>query len=56
MRNGEPRYLTVVRLIDSTPALLAASLSYVYENGGDAVAVLAERRTSTLTSTDAHGS
>jgi len=43
LRNGEPRYLTVVRLIDSTPALLAASLSYVYENGGDAVAVLAER-------------
>ena len=42
-RDGEPRYLTVVRLIDSTPALLAASLRYVYDNGDSAVAVLAER-------------
>ena len=38
-----PRYLTVVRLIDSTPPLLAASLRYVYENGDAAVGVLAER-------------
>jgi AcrR family transcriptional regulator len=43
LRNGEPRYLTVIRLIDSTPALLAASLRYVYDNGDRAVAVLSER-------------
>jgi AcrR family transcriptional regulator len=42
-RNGEPRYLTVIRLIDSTPALLAASLRYVYDNSDRAVVVLSER-------------
>jgi len=43
LRNGEARYLAVIRLIDSTPALLAASLRYVYDNSDRAVAVLAER-------------
>jgi AcrR family transcriptional regulator len=42
-RSGEPRYLAVIRLIDATPALVAASLRYVYDNGDKAVAVLAER-------------
>ena len=41
--NGEPRYLAIIRVIDSTPALVAASLRYVYDNGDKAVAVLAER-------------
>ena len=36
----KPRYLTVIRLIDSTPALLAASLRYVYDKSDKAVAVL----------------
>jgi AcrR family transcriptional regulator len=43
LRNGEPRYLTVIKLIDSTPVLLAASLRYVYDNSDRAVAVLSER-------------
>jgi AcrR family transcriptional regulator len=43
LRKGEPRYLTVIRLVDSTPALLAASLRFVYDNSDRAVAVLAER-------------
>jgi AcrR family transcriptional regulator len=42
-RNGEPRYLSVIKLIDSTPALLAANLRYVYENGDKTVRILAER-------------
>ena len=42
-RNGEPKYLSVIKLIDSTPALLAAHLRYVYDNGEKAVRVLAER-------------
>jgi len=41
--NGEPRSLMVMRLIDSTPALLAASLRYIYENSDRAVRVLADR-------------
>jgi AcrR family transcriptional regulator len=41
--NGEPRSLVVVRLIDSTPALLAASLRYTHENSDQAVRVLADR-------------
>lgn len=41
--NGEPRSLVVMRLIDSTPALLAASLRYIYENSDRAVRVLADR-------------
>ena len=43
MHNGEARYLAAVRLVDSTPALLAASLRYVYDNSDRAVAVLAKR-------------
>jgi AcrR family transcriptional regulator len=43
IRNGEPRYLAVISLIDSTPALLAASLRYVYDNSDKAPRVLAER-------------
>jgi AcrR family transcriptional regulator len=43
LRNGEPRYLAVIKLIDSTPALLAASLRYVYDNGDKGVDVLARR-------------
>jgi AcrR family transcriptional regulator len=42
-RSGEARYLAVVRLIDSTPALLAASLHYVYDNSDRAVDALAKR-------------
>ena len=42
-RNGEPRHLSVIRLIDSTPALLAANLRYIYESSDKAVDVLAER-------------
>ena len=42
-RNGEPRYLSVIKLIDSTPALLAANLRYVYDNSEKAVDVLAKR-------------
>jgi AcrR family transcriptional regulator len=41
--NGEPRSLVVMRLIDSTPALVAASLRYIYENIDQAVRVLADR-------------
>jgi AcrR family transcriptional regulator len=41
--NGEPRSLVVMRLIDSTPALLATSLRYIYENSDRAVRVLADR-------------
>jgi len=41
--NGEPRALVVMKLIDSTPALLAASLRYIYENSDRAVRVLADR-------------
>jgi AcrR family transcriptional regulator len=43
LRNGEPRYLTVIKLIDSTPALLAASLRFIYDNGDKGVDVLAKR-------------
>jgi AcrR family transcriptional regulator len=39
----EARYLAVVKLIDSTPALVAASLRYVLDNSNRAVAVLAKR-------------
>ncbi|MGC8626565.1 MAG: TetR/AcrR family transcriptional regulator [Acidimicrobiales bacterium] len=43
LRNGEPRYLAMIRLIDSTPALLGASIRHVYDNGDKAVEVLAKR-------------
>jgi AcrR family transcriptional regulator len=43
LRNGEPRYLSVIKLIDSTPSLLAANLRYVYDNGDKAVRTLAKR-------------
>lgn len=43
IRNGEPRYLSVIRLIEATPALLAANLRYVYENSDKTARVLAER-------------
>jgi AcrR family transcriptional regulator len=42
-RHGEPRYLAIVRLIDSTPALLAATMRYAYDNSEASVKVLAER-------------
>ena len=42
-RNGEASYLRVIKLTDSTPALLAASLRYVYDNSERAVAALAKR-------------
>jgi AcrR family transcriptional regulator len=42
-RSGEPKYLSAIKLIDSTPALLAANLRYVYDNSEKAVRVLAER-------------
>jgi AcrR family transcriptional regulator len=41
--NGEPRFLSVMRLIDSTPALLAANLRCLSENTEKAVDVLAKR-------------
>jgi AcrR family transcriptional regulator len=41
--SGEPKYLSAIKLIDSTPALLAANLRYVYDNSEKAVDVLAER-------------
>ncbi|MGD0256083.1 MAG: TetR family transcriptional regulator [Acidimicrobiales bacterium] len=41
--NGEPKYLSAIKLIDSTPALLAANLRYVYDNSEKAVHILAKR-------------
>lgn len=40
---GEPPYLKVTRLIDSTPSLLAANLRYMHEHDSDLVRVLARR-------------
>lgn len=41
--DGEPAYLKVTRLIDSTPSLLAANLRYLHEHDDDVVVVLARR-------------
>jgi len=38
-----PSYLSVLRLIDSTPALLAAYLRYIHEHDEEVIAVLAQR-------------
>jgi AcrR family transcriptional regulator len=38
-----PSYLSVLRLIESTPALLAAHLRYVHEHDDEIIQVLAER-------------
>ncbi len=38
-----PSYLSVLRLIDSTPALLAAHLRYIHEHDEQVIAVLAQR-------------
>jgi AcrR family transcriptional regulator len=40
---GMPSYLSVLRLIDSTPALLAAYLRYIHEHDEEIIAVLAQR-------------
>lgn len=39
----EPTYLSVIKLIDSTPSLLAANLRYANEHSGEIVDVLARR-------------
>jgi MftR C-terminal domain len=39
----KPSYLSVLRLIESTPALLAAHLRYVHEHDDEIIQVLAER-------------
>lgn len=39
----EPTYLSVVKLIDTTPTLLAASLRYAHEHSDDLVRALAAR-------------
>jgi AcrR family transcriptional regulator len=42
--SGEmPPYLSVLRLIDATPALLAAYLRYIHEHDEQVIAVLAQR-------------
>jgi AcrR family transcriptional regulator len=41
--DGLPSYLSVMRLIDSTPALLAAYLRYVHDHDDDIIEVLARR-------------
>jgi AcrR family transcriptional regulator len=38
-----PSYLSVIRLIEATPALLAAHLRYVHEHDDEIIQVLAER-------------
>jgi AcrR family transcriptional regulator len=38
-----PAYLSVIRLIETTPALLAAHLRYVHEHDDEIIQVLAER-------------
>lgn len=38
-----PSYLSVIRLIETTPALLAAHLRYVHEHDDEVIQVLAER-------------
>ena len=38
-----PPYLSVIRLIEATPALLAAHLRYVHEHDDEIIQVLAER-------------
>jgi len=43
IRDGEPRYLAVISLIDSTPTLLAPSPRRLYDNSDKAARVLAER-------------
>jgi AcrR family transcriptional regulator len=40
---GKPTYLSVLELIETTPALLAAHLRYVYDQDDDLVGVLARR-------------
>jgi AcrR family transcriptional regulator len=40
---GEPTFLSVLRLIDSTPVLLAAHLRYIHDQDHDVIRVLAER-------------
>ena len=42
-REEMPPYLSVLRLIDSTPALLAAHLRYIHEHDERVIAVLAQR-------------
>lgn len=39
----EPGYLSIVKLIDTTPTLIAANLRYAHEHCGELVAVLARR-------------
>jgi AcrR family transcriptional regulator len=41
--SGKPTYLSVLELIEATPALLAAHLRYVYDHDDDLVGVLARR-------------
>ena len=39
----EPAYLLVLKLVDSTPALLAAHLRFLHDRDDDVVRLLAER-------------
>jgi hypothetical protein len=41
--DGQPSYLSVMRLIDSTPTLLAAYLRFVHDHDDDIIKVLAQR-------------
>lgn len=41
--DGEPAYLKICRLIDTTPSLLAANLCYLHEHDDDVVVTLARR-------------
>lgn len=41
--SDEPSYLSIVKLIDTTPTLIAANLRYTHEHCGELVAVLARR-------------
>jgi AcrR family transcriptional regulator len=43
LAGGRPSYLTVLRLIESTPALLAAHLRYVHDHDDEVIQVLAQR-------------
>jgi AcrR family transcriptional regulator len=43
LSGGLPSYLSVLRLIDATPALLAAYLRYIHEHDDQVIAVLARR-------------
>jgi AcrR family transcriptional regulator len=43
IEGGDPTYLSVVKLIDATPTLLAANLRYAHEHSGELAKALAAR-------------